>query len=78
MFAVMIFAATATAVVTPIAVVPAPPEPKMRCVREQVTGSLARSVKVCHTEVEWAAIRRDGNSEARRITRPGTMNDLNQ
>lgn len=57
---------------------PADPLQKVRCVREQVTGSIALVRKVCHTIAEWNAINRDGNSEARRIIQPGTMNELNQ
>jgi hypothetical protein len=43
----------------------------VKCVREDVTGSLVQSKKVCHTEREWRAIRNDAEEEARRITRPG-------
>lgn len=59
---------------------PAPPQDpldKVRCVREQVTGSLASTRRVCNTEREWRRIRRDGESEARRISQPGTANALN-
>lgn len=47
------------------------PLDKVKCVREDVTGSLVQSKKVCHTEREWRAIRNDAEEEARRITRPG-------
>jgi hypothetical protein len=53
------------------------PNEKVRCVREKVTGSLIQSRKVCHTEKEWRRIRNDAESEARRITQPGTLNERN-
>jgi hypothetical protein len=49
----------------------------VRCVREEVTGSLARTRKVCHTVGEWRKINSDSNDEARRITQPGNMNCMN-
>lgn len=39
----------------------------VRCVREDVIGSLAQKRKVCHTLREWEAVRRNGQEEARRI-----------
>lgn len=51
---------------------PADPLDKMRCVREEVMGSLASTHKVCHTVREWQQIRSSGNDEVRRVmgTRP--------
>jgi hypothetical protein len=57
--------------------VPQDPLDKTRCIREQVTGSLVSTRKVCHTEREWRRIRGDAESEARRIVQPGTPNALN-
>ena len=56
----------------------ADPLDKVRCVREDVTGSLVSKRKVCHTEREWRQIRGNAESEARRITQPGNLNDLNR
>lgn len=53
------------------------PLEKVRCVREQVTGSLVSTRKVCHTLREWNRIHNDVESELRRITQPGNMNDKN-
>jgi hypothetical protein len=53
------------------------PMEKVKCVREQVTGSLVNTRKVCHTEKEWRRIRNDAEGEARRITQPGNLNDKN-
>lgn len=50
---------------------------KVRCVREEVIGSLVQTRKVCHTQREWQRIRRDGHDEAERIIQPGNLNDLN-
>ena len=63
-----IMATAALAASTPAAI---DPLDKVKCVREEVTGSLVQSKKVCHTEREWRAIRSNAEDEARRITRPG-------
>lgn len=47
-------------------------EPQVKCVREAITGSVARTRKVCHTVNEWAQIRYNAEGEARRITQPGS------
>lgn len=46
---------------------------KVRCVREQVTGSLVSTRKVCHTEREWRRISDSAQNEARRLLQPGVM-----
>ena len=51
------------------------PLDKVRCVREQITGSLASTRKVCHTEREWRRIHDDAEDEARRLLQPGWMSD---
>lgn len=67
----MVFAsATATPAATPAE--PVDPLDKVKCVRENVTGSLVSSRKVCHTVREWRRINGDAVEEARRITQPGT------
>lgn len=71
----LLFLATATA--TPAFPETTDPMEKVKCVREQVTGSLVSTRKVCHTEKEWRRIRNDAESEARRIMQPGNMNDRN-
>jgi hypothetical protein len=72
---VLLLLATATA--TPAFPDSSDPLQKVKCVREQVTGSLVSTRKVCHTEKEWRRIRNDAEGEARRIIQPGKMNDLN-
>lgn len=42
----------------------------VRCVREDVIGSIAQKRKVCHTLREWEAIRRNAQDESRRIIQP--------
>jgi hypothetical protein len=49
----------------------------VRCVREQVTGSLVTTRRVCHTVDEWRRISASANDEVRRIVQPGTLNSLN-
>ena len=72
---VLLFFAAAAA--TPTFPDSSDPMEKVKCVREQVTGSLVQSRKVCHTEREWRRIRNDAESETRRIVQPGTLNDKN-
>jgi hypothetical protein len=67
--------ALAAATSTPAFPQTADPLEKVRCVREQVTGSLVQSRKVCHTEREWRRIQNDAQEEGRRIIRPGNLND---
>ncbi len=67
-----------TAAAAQVATMPADPLDKVRCVREDVTGSLVSKRKTCHTEREWRRIRSDAEGEARRITQPGNLNDLNK
>lgn len=74
LLSIMLLASTAD--VSAAAVVD--PLDKVRCVREQVTGSLVATKRVCHTEREWRLIRSTAEDEARRITQPGTPNDLNK
>jgi hypothetical protein len=72
---VLLFLASTTA--TPAFPETTDPMEKVKCVREQVTGSLVSTRKVCHTEKEWRRIRSDAETETRRIIQPGTMNDKN-
>lgn len=72
---VLLFLATAAA--TPAFPETSNPDEKVKCVREQVTGSLVSTRKVCHTEKEWRRIRNDAETETRRIIQPGNMNDRN-
>ena len=72
-----VFLIFATAAATPAFPETTDPLQKVKCVREQVTGSLVSTRKVCHTEKEWRRIRSDAESEARRITQPGNFNDKN-
>lgn len=50
------------------------PGKQVRCVREDVIGSLAAKRKVCHTQEEWRRIRNNNNDEARRVFQPGNFN----
>ena len=72
-----VFLIFATAAATPASPETTDPLEKVKCVREQVTGSLVSSRKVCHTEKEWRRIRNDAESETRRLMQPGTGNDKN-
>ena len=65
-------AAATTATSAPAAPAPVDPLDRVKCVREEITGSLVSSRKVCHTEREWRVIRGTAEQEARRITQPGT------
>lgn len=56
---------------------PADPLEKVVCRREQVTGSLFDGPRICHTVREWRRMQNDAQDEAARITKPGTLNDLN-
>jgi hypothetical protein len=47
----------------------------VKCVRENVTGSLVSTRKVCHTIREWRRISDDAQDETRRIRQPGTNFD---
>ena len=67
----------ALAAATPVAATDNP-DAVVRCVREEITGSLVSTRRVCHTVGEWRRIRNDSNDEARRNIQPGTLNDLNK
>ncbi|MGF7169734.1 hypothetical protein FHS91_001403 [Sphingobium xanthum] len=53
------------------------PRDTVKCVREDVIGSIARKQKVCHTLREWEAIRRNAETESRRIIQPGAATQSN-
>jgi hypothetical protein len=72
-----IFFALATATSSAPAVSNSDSDNAVRCVREDVTGSLARTRKVCHTVGEWRRISAASNDEVRRIVQPGTANGQN-
>ena len=55
----------------------ADPLEKVVCRRDQVTGSLFEGPRICHTVREWRRMQNDAQEEAARITKPGTLNDLN-
>ena len=73
MTSVLLFLASATA--APAVPATADPLEKVKCVREQVTGSLVSSRKICHTEREWRRISDDAQNESRRIMQPGRLNE---
>lgn len=49
----------------------ADPLDKVRCEREEVIGSLVQTRKVCHTLREWQVIRRNVETETRRLIQDG-------
>ncbi|WP_415644070.1 hypothetical protein [Sphingomonas antarctica] len=53
------------------------PDLKVRCVREDVIGSLTQKRRVCHTVREWNDIQGRATDEMHRIIQPGTLNGLN-
>jgi len=74
----MILTLIALAAATPAAADPTDPKQKVRCVREEMIGSLVRTRKVCHTLAEWEAISRQRADNARDIVRPdGQMSQTN-
>ena len=72
LFLSMLAAATVAAAAGPVTV-PADPLEKVQCVREEVTGSLVVTRKVCHTVREWRNISDNAQNEARRLTQPSVM-----
>ena len=50
---------------------------RVRCVREDVIGSLTQKRRVCHTIREWNASQGRATDEMHRVIRPGTLNGLN-
>lgn len=68
------FSSAAAAPATATTVSPDPLD-KVKCVRENVTGSLVSTRKVCHTIREWRRISDDAQDESRRIRQPGTNFD---
>lgn len=47
------------------------PKKRIRCVREDIIGSLATKRRVCHTLEEWERIRRGANDEIQRVYEQG-------
>ena len=68
-----VFLVFATAAAMPAFPETSDPLQKVKCVREQVTGSLVSTRKVCHTEKEWRRIRDDAQTESRRLMQPSIM-----
>lgn len=54
-----------------------PPKPeKLRCISEDVMGSLTQKRRTCHTEKEWKQIRDDSQGELEKIQNsPKTPNN---
>ncbi len=73
--AIVLALSSATAAPTSPTPVSADPLDKVKCVRENVTGSLVSTRKVCHTIREWRRISDDAQDETRRIRQPGTNFD---
>ncbi len=70
-----LFLATASAgPATPVAKLPDSVLDTVKCVREPITGSIAKTQKVCHTLREWQAIRDRAQQEASRFFQPGWTN----
>ncbi|HTI31298.1 MAG TPA: hypothetical protein VL405_04135 [Sphingomonas sp.] len=50
---------------------PMDPGSRVRCIREEVIGSLTQKRRVCHTVREWDAIQGRATDEMHRIIQPG-------
>ncbi len=48
--------------------------PRLRCVKQVVTGSLARFKKICRTPDEWNRINDEARRDAEDMQRPGHAN----
>ncbi len=57
-----------------VASVATEPDNMVRCVREDVIGSLVQTRRTCHTVGEWRSLRARADDEARRIIQPGDPN----
>jgi hypothetical protein len=73
--AVMMLADAATAATPPAQ--PMDEGSRVRCVREDVIGSLTQKRRVCHTVREWNAIQGRASDEMHRVIQPGTLNAYN-
>ncbi|CAM3249480.1 hypothetical protein SPAN111604_13120 [Sphingomonas antarctica] len=62
---------------TSIAPAAGDPGAAVRCVQEDVIGSLVQKRRVCHTVREWRVIEARAFDETSRIVMPGTLNALN-
>ena len=56
---------------TAVASSPVAAAEKIRCKREVETGSLVKATRVCRTEAEWDALRRQARDERIRLQGPG-------
>jgi hypothetical protein len=74
LFSLLLAAASGETGATPAKV---DPLDTVKCVREDVIGSIAQKRKVCHTLREWEAIRRNAQDESRRIIQPGQPTQSN-
>jgi hypothetical protein len=63
----MILTLIALAAATPAATEPADPKDKIKCVREEIIGSLVGMRRVCHTIAEWEVISRTRADNARQV-----------
>lgn len=52
---------------TPAGPPPPPAAEKFKCKSRPVIGSLAQTVKECHTVAEWEALRRSTQADTRRM-----------
>ena len=50
----------------------------VRCARENITGSLARTRRVCHTVGEWRRIQKAAQVEVDRVIEDGVIRPVNR
>jgi hypothetical protein len=71
---ILALAAAAAAAVTPApASSSVDPDQKIRCQREEVTGSLVPAKKVCHTVAEWRKMAETAQSSGDRMLEQGRI-----
>lgn len=73
-FALMISAATPAAAPTDAAEAPPAPKEKLICTKATVTGSPARSKRVCQTRAQWEADKEEARKDYERVRAPQTRN----
>lgn len=54
------------------------PRQKMRCIRYTEIGSLAKTVKRCHTMEEWQKIRETAQGDLLEVTKPSLASSNGQ
>lgn len=75
MITIILALAAATTALGPATVVPSDPAKaeKKICKSQEVTGSLARRVKICRTSAQWRAISEDAVRDTTRLLDQGAI-----